>query len=168
MNFTRQPESDILITSPMKDTLCSRAAEPSEVIKHFEKVISLDQMKVRLHLVTMRRTFLLQIGNDDDSKLEDADPIRSGFSGSNHALDGLSLAIGDQATHITSSGNLLESASLASRLSKSVNRNRPVYIANNFIYPTRYTNEHGQLASQLYMKIFQFVRSNYKPEANPS
>lgn len=96
----------------------------------------------------MERTFLVVV---DEAKSYDAIP----FSQSKSCLDSLSMAIGDLSTSISYKGNPLVSSSLAIRLSKSCNQNRPVYVANNLQCSDEQT-------ADLYGIIFQFVRNNHK------
>ena len=72
------------------------------------------------------------------------------FMNENSSLKGLSLAIGGHSTCLIASENSLASLSLASRLSKSLNNNGPVYVANNL--------EAIDKLEEIYNKIFQFVR----------
>lgn len=143
-------------------------AQPSEVIHHHEKFIEIEGVRVMLTLVTMKRSFLLVIGNSgvdilpqhsQDPQLERERMIR-GFMRSNSTLSGLSLALGEHNTCMIESNSSLASATLASRLSKKLNKNRPVYVANNFQCASNVIDTET-LTTKLYLKIFQFVQSKY-------
>lgn len=118
------------------------------MIKAVEKVIVVDEARIHLTLIIMHRTFLLVLKRDQGNHT----PI----FGQSLALEGLSMALGDFSSSIFNSGDSLSSSSLATRLSKSCNKNKPVYVANNCGIP-------GESITDLYMKAFQFVRANYKP-----
>lgn len=150
-------------------------ANPSNVIKHHQRVLNISGSQINLTLITMKRSFLLVVSNESNSgptafeeptrgdnsdSISKEDMIR-GFMGSNSTLKGLSLAIGGLNTCIVNSENSLASATLASRLSKKCNNNRPVYVANNFQFPHD-TVDPDEFSAKLYLKIFQFVRANYK------
>lgn len=114
------------------------------MIKTAEKSITLDRVGLTLTLVMMSRSFLLVLRREDDSVVPFNDKL---------ALEGLSMALGDYSTSIYNSGDALGCSSLASRLSKSCNKNRPVYVSNM-------CGLSDELVSELYPKIFQFVRAN--------
>lgn len=137
--------------------------EPSKYVKYFKQTLVLDESQIELRLVTMRRSFLLVIsGLDDGDNLDDEasevsrDAMIKGFMESNNRMKGMSLAIGQSSTCILNSNNSLNSTSLAERLSKCLNQNRPVYVANNFGMI-----KSGEFIDKLYMKIFQFVKNHY-------
>lgn len=138
-------------------------SNPSEIIKHYNRVITIDGVSLGLILVTMRKSFLLSIHNvgilDQNDEISKDSMIR-GFMNSNQNLTGLSLAIGDQSTCIMNSDNSLDSATLASRLSKKLNIDRPVYVANNLNLPYDSIDD-STFKSKLYLKVFQFVRDTY-------
>lgn len=149
---------------------CRLQAQPSAIVKHHEKIISIEDIFVRLNIVTMQRTFLLTIGNANfcdtsptDEKVTREDLLK-GFVKSNTTLDNLSLAIGNLNTCLIDVDNPLASASLASRLSKAVNKSRPVYVANNLELPRDLLDSSVWL-SKLYMIVFAFVREHYSTNA---
>lgn len=131
-------------------------AEPSQAIKHYEQVVVICGVEVCFTLVTMKRSFLLVIDNPATAPQN----AMMGFMKSNSTLKGLSLAIGEHSTCIIDSQSSIASATLASRLSKKFNQNRPVYVANNF-QPAHDMIDSEGFISKLYLKTFQFVESNY-------
>lgn len=151
-------------------------SSPSKTINHYSQILSISDATIELNLVTMKRSFLLVInnvslegrGDQREASVDDAmsiDQMIRGFMNSNDSLKGMSLAIGQCSTCIVNSESSLDSVTLAQRLSKSLNLNRPVYVANNFQYP-RDTVDSTEFMTKLYMKIFQFVKNNYKPTAD--
>lgn len=149
---------------------------------YHRQVISIDGASIELNLVTMKRSFLIAINNVDlvqsqgfdvqipftgneDNKSSDVtrDDMIRGFMDSNMSMQGLSLAIGKHNTCLINSDNSLASATLASRLSRKLNLDRPVYVANNFQFPDN-TVESDTFQAKLYMKVFQFVNNYYKCE----
>lgn len=116
------------------------------MIQATEKVITYDDIRIHLTLLSMHRTFLLVLERDGYStNFDQTSP-----------LEGLSMAIGEYSSPIYNSGDPLASSSLAARLSKSCNKSKPVYVANN-------SGASEEITSNLYMNIFQFVKANYKP-----
>lgn len=149
------------MTDNFKTTITSN---PSNVIRHHNKVINIDGVSLSLTMVTMKRSFLLTIqnaGNSDRTEEISKDSIIRGFMVSNRNLNGLSLAIGEQSTCIINSDNSLDSATLASRLSKKLNLDRPVYVANSSNVPYD-TIEGNTFKSKLYLKVFQFARDTFR------
>lgn len=162
---------------------CSVISNPSKVIGHHRQLINIEDVSLELNLVTMKRSFLLSINNVDLDGFRDfgeqqiplnsggeeqvnvitRDDMIRGFMDSNSTMKGLSLAIGQHNTCLMNSDNSIASATLASRLSKKLNQNRPVYVANNFQFSND-TLELDSFMAKLYMKVFQFVRNNYKCE----
>lgn len=166
-------EGDIVSSDPQPK--CEITSNPSKVIKYFEKTIVVDDAPIKLDLVTMKRSFLLVISNGSRNSLPinilepqknapqrelTREELIRGFMDSNSSLKGLSLAISGCSTCIKESDNSLSSATLASRLSKKLNADRPVYVANNIQLPHD-SIDSGGLTAKLYLKIFQFVQSNY-------
>lgn len=138
-------------------------SNPSNVIKYHRRVVTIDGITLSLILVSMKRSFLLTIQNASSFDNQDEiskDGMIMGFMNSNQTIKGLSLAIGDQSTCIINSDNSLDSATLASRLSKKLNLDRPVYVANNY-NPPYDTIDDSAFKSKLYLKTFQFVRDTY-------
>lgn len=158
------------MSTSVPDISCRVTSNPSNVIKHFEELITVGQTRARLNLITMKRTFLLDISHNSifsDAISNDkpkASHLIDGLNTNNTALNGLSLALGDYNTIISFRGDTHASSNLATRLSKSLNKNRPVYVSNNLEYSLDPVMEQGNLTSLLYMKIFQFVKANYIPE----
>lgn len=144
---------------------CQVTAEPSKVIKHFTTFITLSKVAIQLNLITMRGTILLVVNDmslssacdSPNSNMTKHDLVQA-LTNPSMVLDGLTLAIGDHSTCLTTRGDSHASAALASRLSKAVNKNRPVYVASNL----RTGTDLDDISSQLHMKIFQFVRSSYE------
>ena len=145
-------------------------SKPSDVIKAFERTISLAGSFYDLTLITMKRSFLLVIDSVDERKITRPDRkqhaknmsserILESFLVGNPALRGLSLAIGGHSTCLIASEHSLASSSLAVRLSKSLNNNGPVYVANN-MQPPNDTPDQFENVTGLHEKIFQFVRNN--------
>lgn len=156
---------------PTEYTITSK---PSKVVQHHQTTIDHDGTTYSLDLVTMKRSFLLVINNVGLGELSmrevendqmSQEEIIGCFMETNSSLRGLSLAIGEHSTCLIDSENSLASATLATRLSKKFNLNRPVYVANNLQISHGTIDSAGAL-SNIYVKIFQFVRANYKPEAD--
>lgn len=153
-------------------SLRNEISKPSSVMKHFWEVLEVNGTAISLTLVTMRNSFLLCINNYKPGELTGQqelsqlrigvvrDGLLRGFMGTNENLRGLSLAIGELNTCIVSSENSLHSATLASKLSKKLNSNRPVYVAYNVQLPHDTDDGIGSSA-KLYLKIFQFVKAHY-------
>ena len=150
-------------------------SKPSTIIKTFRKIITIDGQSYELILVTMQRSFMLVVKNcnsnllpnfpalnqkDDGEVAMSEEMLVQSFMNENLPLKGLSLAIGGHSTCLVASENPLASTSLASRLSKKFNLNRPVYVANDTQTPDDLC-ELNDLTSKLYLKIFQFVEANY-------
>lgn len=152
--------------------LHNQISNPSEVIKHFWEFIEINGTAISMTLITMKRSFLLTVNNFKPSELTGQyqtekhsvgvlkDSIKRGFMGTNNNLKGLSLAIGELNTCIIGCENSLDSAMLASKLSKKLNDNKPVYVAYNVQLPLDTEDGIGSTA-KLYMKVFQFVSANY-------
>ena len=143
------------------------SSRPSEVVRQVEKFIDfngpLEKVIIKLTLVTMRRSFLLAINRVNSVKesgdtMSNEDMINC-FRDSNTSLNGLSLAIGDQSTCLVPSDNSVASATLATRLSKKLNSNRPVYVASSINLADEMSE--SNLMPKLYLKIFQFLQANY-------
>jgi hypothetical protein len=147
-------------------------SKPSNVIKTFNKTIRVAESFYEMTLITMKRSFLLAIENVEpggplgrlnpptDTTLS-SDMLIQSFMSGNNSLKGLSLAIGGHSTCLIASEHSLASLSLASRLSRSLNNNGPVYVANNTQAPSDTLDQQDNVTS-LYERIFQFVRQNYK------
>lgn len=155
---------------------------PSGVIKTYERVVSIDDTQYQLVLITMSRSFLLSIndlttgedlypslpkrsipaneGDCNKIQLAQHELIRY-FMEAHPNMNGLSLAIGEHSTCLIDSANSLASSTLATRLSKKFNLNRPVYVANNIQVP-RNLIDISEFMSKFYMKVFQFVNTHYK------
>lgn len=129
-------------------------SRPSKRIGHFEDIIKNDQVSLRLTLITMKRSFLLAINPCVHFGAEDARISKEQFAKS--YLDGLSLALGDLYTCIIDRGDesSVASCTLASRLSRSVNGNKPVYVSVNHSIPS-------ENIENVYQKIFRFVKLHY-------
>jgi len=152
-------------------SLADNSCTSSKVIKYVTREVEIEGVRVYLGLVTMKSSFLVvvnsksfndsldQMDDDHDKELSREAVIR-GFSNSNDSLRGLSLAIGEHSTCLINSESSVASSTLATRLSKKLNQNRPVYVANNFHLPHDTLDPDG-FVTKLYMRIFQFVRSNY-------
>lgn len=154
---------------------CDIIAKPSKGIGVHETTLSLENVPVGLTLVTMKRSLLLVIHDTDSNsafRFLDIDAtgmnehmaremMIQGFTNSNRALKGLALSIGDHSTCIISSENSLNSATLASRISKKLNYNRPVYVASNLEQP-QHVLDSGMVMAKFYMRVFEFVKSNYR------
>ena len=146
-------------------------SNPSKCINQFQTVINIDEASCHLVLVTMKRSFLLAINckgfgslsHPNTDRVFPREQLICGFMESNPALRGLCLAIGDHSTCLIPSDNSLASATLATRLSKKFNKNRPVYVANNLQLPYD-SLDSSTMMSKLYMKVFQFVGANYHCE----
>lgn len=155
-----------------KQAARNEVSKPSQIIKHFWELFEINGTAVSLTLVTMRKSFLLCVNNYKPGELtgqQEAsqlrigvirDEILRGFMGTNENLRGLSIAIGELNTCIVSSENSLHSATLASKLSKKLNYNRPVYVAYNVQLPHDTDDGIGS-GAKLYLKIFQFVKAHY-------
>lgn len=163
MGDTTEPQVDL--ERAKKTPPYELISEPSKVIRTVDTVLDIDRVRLRLVLVTMRRSFLLVISQPDANKVHQVDPFDMirGFTASDMPLQGLSLALGKHNTTIVESENSLASATLATRLSEKFNLNRPVYVSNNFQLPYDFVNP-DMFMSKLYLKIFQFVKTNYNPE----
>lgn len=135
-------------------------SKPSTVIKCFNKTITDNETSYELTLITMKRSFLLVINNiemgflqalrtrQDNITMSESELIES-FMNKNTLLRGLSLAISGYSTCLIDSANSVASLSLASRLSKTLNDNGPVYVANNMEAPDR--------LDVIYRQVFQFI-----------
>lgn len=154
------------------DVTCDMISKPSKTISVHEATISIEDVPINLTLVAMKHSLLLVI-HDSDSQpvmnLGDLGPadrhvsrevMIQGFMNSNSSLRGLALGIGEHGTCIISSDNALNSATLASRISKKLNANRPVYVANNLTQPQQVLDSDIVIA-KFYMRVFQFIRSHY-------
>lgn len=153
-------------------SLRNQISYPSKVIKYFWEIFEINGTAVSLTLITMKKSFLLCINNhkpgelvgqQESSNMKNSfltEQLMRGFMGNNQNLKGLSLAVGDVNTCIVGSENSLESAMLASKLSKKLNFNRPVYVAYNVQLPLDTDDGIGSNA-RLYLKVFQFVKANY-------
>lgn len=150
-------------------------SKPSAIIKSCQKTITISDKAYDLTLVTMKRSFLLVVKsaesirpcipqfvnvNGSDADMSDEELVQ-GFMDVNPPLKGLCLAIGDHSTCLIPSENSLASSSLAIRLSKKLNLNRPVYVVSDIQAPTD-TFDAPDVMSRLYLKIFQFVGANYR------
>jgi hypothetical protein len=143
-------------------------SKPSNTIRTFYRTVNVAGSSYEMTLVTMKRSFLLVLDNVEGNFLmrnqnEDVmsrEMLIQSFMSDNSSLKGLSLAIGGHNTCLIASENSVASLSLASRLSKSLNNNGPVYVANNLQMPDE-TLDRVDGISNLYDKIFQFVRQNY-------
>lgn len=154
--------------------VCETVSKPSRTLCMHETTLSLEDIPVGVTLITMERSLLLVIHDCDSSPNfkfaginEHAanehtirDMMIQGFMESNKALRGLALGIGDHSTCIISSDNALSSATLASRISKKLNQNRPVYVANN-LQQSQHILDSDMVMAKFYMRVFQFVRSKY-------
>lgn len=134
------------------------------IIKYFETVIQVGTVDVQLTLITMSRSFLLHLGEPEISArtgdtLTKEDIARK-FMDAN--LKGLCMAIGQHSTCLIESDNSLASATMASRLSKKFNQDRPVYVANNVIVP-QHELDSSDFIAKLYLKVFQFVGAHFTP-----
>lgn len=172
MSDKNQPQMSSTSSNAVSFEIVSK---PSTIIKTFRKIITVDGQSYELILVTMKRSFLLVVKNSNNdllpnfpslNKTDDGEVTMTGemlvqsFMNEDSPLKGLSLAIGEHSTCLVASENPLASTSLASRLSKKFNLNRPVYVANDIQVP--HDNcDLTDLMSKLYLKIFQFVGTNY-------
>lgn len=132
-------------------------AKPSDVIKTFNKTISVAGSYYELTLITMKRSFLLVMEDAQEGRniaAMSSETLIQSFMRENSSLKGLSLAVGGNATCLIASEHSLASLSLASRLSKTLNNNGPVYVANNI--------QQSELSS-LYEKVFSFVTNCREP-----
>lgn len=165
-------------------------SKPSKGINTYHKLIDVDQSTYLLTLLTMSRSFLLSISNvrvgsnllpglprqlmddiedeknSDDIKMPHSTLIRC-FAESDSRLKGLSLAIGERSTCLIESENSLASCTLASRLSKKFNLNRPVYVVNNIEIP-RDQIDVSDFMCKFNMKMFQFVGAKFKVDVTVS
>jgi len=153
--------------------------KPSRSIRTYSETISFDASSYHMILVVMDKTFLISINsvtkrsflfpnlleqvsphtenNEGLKKIEDED--MSSLTDSN--LKGLSMAVGEYSTCLIDSDNSLASTSLATRLSRKLNNNRPVYVANNLNMPSDLVDM-SDFMSKFYMKVFQFISANYR------
>lgn len=149
-------------------------ARPSAVIKHHRKTISHHNQGYDLLLVTMKRSLLLVVkkvegsvlglpplvdGDEKEADLTDLELVQS-FMNANPPLRGLSLAIGEHSTCLIPGENSLASSSLATRISRKLNLNRPIYVVSE-IQIAADDLDAADLMPNLYLKIFQFVKANY-------
>lgn len=155
-----------------REIVIETISRPSKTIRLYETTICIEDVPINLTLVTMKHSILIVIHdsgskpilNLGDMSAENKHIAREimiqGFMSSNTSLKGLALGIGEHGTYIISSDSALNSATLASRISKKLNANRPVYVANNITQPQQVLDSDTVIA-KFYMKVFQFVRSNY-------
>lgn len=136
-------------------------AKPSKVLNYYSETTRVGNAQVHLMMTTMSRTFLLVI-TDAKPQMNNLSSEASYFTDNNCSLDGLSVAIGEHSTPIIGLDETLGSGTLASRLSKKFNQNRPVYVANNLRVPPD-TLDNMEFMTRLFLSVSRFVAANYKP-----
>lgn len=151
---------------------CVVTSKPSKVITNHDTFVEVNGVSIHSSLVLMKRSFLLVLNNAclsqrasiktaiDGDKITKEEVIR-GFMNTNTTLRGLSLGIGEHSSCLIESDESIISSTLATRLSKKINRNRPVYVANNIKLPQEELDPSGFMA-KLYLRVFQFVNAHYK------
>lgn len=177
MDGTKESSRSVSQSSGAEAVAFKIQSKPSAVIKSHQRTITIDGKAYELILVTMKRSFLLVVKdaacissslglpppllNVDGAEADmSGEALIRSFMNVNSPLQGLSLAIGEHSTCLIPSDNSLASTSLATRLSRKLNLNRPVYVASD-VKPSTNSLDMTDFMSKLYLKIFQFVNANY-------